>query len=74
MKMYINANNFHFKQYLDLNTATSENLALHKYNMANDYNNTYLRKAFLPTSEYSSFMLFQNSKSDNEEMAFLIKN
>lgn len=51
-------------RYLNFNTKTAENPVSHKYNVANGIN---IRKALLATSGYSSLMLFQTPKSDNEE-------
>lgn len=49
---------------MDFKTATRENPALYKYDVANGIK---ICKALLTTLGYSYFMLFQNPKSDNEE-------
>lgn len=55
--------NLSLEQYLDLYLAIDENPTSHKDDVANGIN---MRKAFLTTSSYSYFMLFQNSNNDNE--------
>jgi len=55
-----------FDRYFDFNMANAENPASHKYDVANGtYSNT--RKALLATSGYSSLILYQNPKNENEE-------
>lgn len=55
--------NLSLEQYLELNVAIDENPTSHKDDVVNGID---LRKAFLTTSSYSYFMLFQNPNNDNE--------